>query len=285
MSLVLPDRYERIASMITVTSPLIHSDERVEVMQRFRREPFHLGGELRDIPVYSGNAIRGMLRRAAALRLCDLLGVQDRELPLPVFYLLFSGGYLEGGDHSHRTEELERFRMLLPIIALLGGSWESRILHGLLDVDRGVPVCAELAGTPGHDYSADGMPSVYDLLTEQSYTRKDDRPPQAEGNDHVQQMRYTFEALIPGTRLLHGFTLRTHDPVMRGCLADAILTCTEWQALGGRSAIGHGRFTWTAAAWAHETEAHVAAYREHVTDQQTDIRRLLGLVDQQKIAA
>src|SRR5690606_27158676 len=114
MTVVLPDKRLAIPSVLEVTSPLIHSDERVEVMQRFRREPvISADGELIDVPVYSGNAIRGMLRRAAALRICEEVGVRDRELPVKAFYLLFSGGYLEGSDYGYRVEEVEKMRRLL----------------------------------------------------------------------------------------------------------------------------------------------------------------------------
>lgn len=280
MALVLPDRFERVASVMTLTSPLIHTDERVEVMQRFRREPFLIDGELVDIPVYSGNAVRGMLRRAAALRLADLIEVEQRSLPVSSFYLLFSGGYLEGSDHSHRTAELQAFRDLLPILGLFGGSWGSRILHGLLDVRRAVPECAQLAGTPGHEDYTDA-PSVFDMLTELSFSRKDDRPDGADDRDEKarpQQMRYSFEALIPGTRLRHGLVIRTSDELMIGCLADAVQVATDWDTLGGRAAIGHGRFTWTLTEWAEGHREEVAAYHAHTMDHALEIREALGII-------
>lgn len=274
---------QHIPSTLTVTSPLIHSDENVETMQRFRREPFWLDGEIVDIPVHSGNAFRGMLRRACALRVIEALGVTDRSLPTETFYLLFSGGYLTGGATYWPVEELERIRGLLPHLALLGCSWGSRLIPGVVDVWRGEPACRELADTPMHrDHPAyrdlPAAPSVFELLTELSFTRRDDLAgDRAADEKSPSQMRFTFEALIPGTRLLHGVTLRTTEPLLIGCLADAVETCTSQQSLGGRSAIGHGRFTWTLAAWAAEQAEHVSAYRKHLADHAGEIRDLLGI--------
>lgn len=273
---------ETYESILTVTSPLVHCDEQVEVMQRFRREPFVIGGEVLEVPVYSGNAIRGMLRRAAALRLCDLLEVEDRTLPTDTFYLLFSGGYLQGSDYAHRVEETQRLRELVPMLGLLGCSWGARILHGLVDVWRAVPVCRELADTPylpDHVVEdASDLPSVFDLLCEVSYTRRDDRSDDLADDRSPVQMRYSYEALVPGTRLYHGLVVRTTDPLMLGCLADAVATCTQWRTLGGRAAIGHGRYTWTweqTIADAHGDEAE--AYRRHVRDHADEIRELLEI--------
>lgn len=266
-------------SVITVVSPLIHSDERVEVMQRFRREPFRVGGEILDVPVYSGNAIRGMLRRAAAATVCEQTGIGERTLPVDSFYLLFSGGILRGSDHAYRVEDYRRLRALLPPVGLLGGSWGSRIMHGLVDVWRAVPVCVELAPLHGDHPAYQGdVPSAFDLLTEVSYTRRDDRAEENDGPSEV-QMRYTFEALVPGTLLLHGCVVRTTDPLLVGCLADAVAR-SDGVPLGGRGAIGHGhtRWDWTGTiAAAHADQAD--GYRAHLADHAGEIRALLGVVE------
>jgi hypothetical protein len=279
-STVIPSAHVTLPSVLTVTSPLVHSDEKVETMQRFRREPYLMAdGEILDIPVYSGNAIRGMLRRACALRVCDTLGVEDRTLPTAGFYLLFCGGYLEGSDHATRIEEAQHLRTVLPPVGLLGASHGPRVLHGLLDVWRGEPVCAELADRHAdHPAYQDGpVPSVFDLLCEVAYTRRDDRAADQGEQRSPTQMRYSFEALIPGTRLLHGAVLRTHDPVLTGCLADAIAVCTDWQTLGGRAAIGHGRFTWTWTELVDRWGGEIDAYRQHLTDHAGEIRAILGI--------
>src|SRR5690606_11524641 len=122
------------------------------------------------------------------------------------------------------------------------------------------------------------LPSVCDLLCEVSYTRRDDRSDDLGDDRSPVQMRYSYEALVPGTRLYHGLVVRTTDPLMLGCLADAVATCTQWRTLGGRAAIGHGRYTWTweqtiADGFAEEAEA----YRQHVRDHAGEIRDLLEI--------
>lgn len=283
MTVVLPDRYLTLGSVLTVTSPLVHSDERVEVMQRFRREPYWLDGERIDIPVYSGNAIRGMLRRACALRVCEALRIGDAELPVEAFYLLFSGGYLKGSDSAIRIQTMRELREALPHLALLGCSRGAQITHGLVDIWRGEPVCRELAESPGHAghpaYADAPAPSVYELIGELSYSRRDDRADR-DMDDEARptiQMRYSHECLIPGARLLHGARLRTTAPLLIGCLVDAMGICTEWNSLGGRAAIGHGRFRWDWADLAEVWSDERAAYLSHLEGSGDTIRSVLGL--------
>jgi len=272
-------------SVMTLTSPLVHSDERLETVQRFRREPFLLGDEILEIPVYSGNAIRGMLRRAAALRTCELIGVPpgSRALPTAAYYLLFSGGYLEGAAaHSWDIEEARQLRTLLPSMSLLGCSFRQRVHPGAIDVWRGEPVCRELASLPGHQghpvYAESDPPSVFDLLCEVSFTRRDDRASELDDATSPVQMRYAYEALIPGTRLLHGCVLRATSPLLLGALADMVQTCTSWDALGGRSATGHGRFNWTWQSTIGAAYADLAdEYRAHITANAEQIREMLGV--------
>lgn len=288
MTALIPTQHTTVPSVITVTSPLVHSDEHVETMQRFRREPYYLAGETLDIPVYSGNAIRGMLRRMMALRVCDAVGITDRSLPTDSFYLLFTGGKLEGSDYAYRVDEIQRIRGLLPHLGLMGCSWGARILHGHLDVWRGEPVCLELADTLGHvghqAYESLGgdPPSVFDLIGEVAYTRRDDITDRLmDGESSPVQMRYQFECLIPGTLLLHGAVVRTRDPLMRGAFADAVLMATSRQSLGGRSAIGHGRFAWTWSDTMSEGEwaEHRDAYLAHLAAHADEIREFLDVQD------
>lgn len=282
MTIIVPNRYETLPSTITVVSPLVHSDERLEVMQRFRREPYWLDGERLDIPVYSGNAIRGMLRRACALRVCEALGIEDETLGTEPFYLLFSGGYLEGRDHAARIGAMRELRQALPHLALLGCSRGTQITHGLVDIWRGVPVCQELSDAPRHAghpaYNEPPVPSVFDLIGEMSYSRRDDRADRGAGAEQpTVQMRYAHEVLIPGTRLLHGARLRTDDPLVIGSLVDAIALCGAWDSLGGRAAIGHGQFEWTWDALAKERASEREAYLRHLVDADGAIRAQLGI--------
>lgn len=285
MTIVLPDRLIQLPSVLTVSSPLTHAEETIETTQLFRREPVvQPDGQTVDVPIYSGNALRGMLRRATALRICDTLRFDDRSLPPLAFYLLFSGGYLDGSDWAHRTLEVQRLRTLLPSIALLGASWGARIIHGRLQVWRGEPVCLEMAHLPGHEghdaYSDGEVLSAHELLTEIAYTRRDDRAEQLGDDQSPVQMRYQAEALVPGTRLIHGLTVQTRDPLMLGALVDAIRTCEAAQSLGGRSAIGHGRFAWTLGGQVDgdEWDQHRSEYIAHLASNRDEIADLLGVV-------
>src|SRR5690606_30413153 len=100
------------------------------------------------------------------------------------------------------------------------------------------------------------------------YSRRDDLE---EREEKGAQMRYSVECLRPGVRLAHGLTFRTPDPVLRGCVWQAVARVAT-QRLGGMGAKGHGAFTWTWEPNADEVSAYVA----HVETTRDAIREALG---------
>lgn len=273
-----------IQNTITLTSSLIHSERQIETISRFRRVPYLLvNGERLDVPVLSGNAIRGYLRRAIALRICNLLEIQPRTLSWRGFYLLFNGGVLEGSDWAWRIDDTERLFDLLPHLRLFGCSYRSRIIPGTMMVLFAEPACKELRDTlphhqqhPAYDEYPDGPPSLADLLAEVPYSRRDDFSSEVPaGEKSATQMRYEFEALLPGTRLVHGFRIATSHPLALGAFRAAVAQATDWNALGGRSSIGHGRFRWTAPDVASEHGMPLEQWQQHTVERRDQIIGLL----------
>ena len=268
----------RLENTIELTSPLAHTDRQIETISRFRRETMWIDGQPVEVPVVSGNAIRGYLRRAVARRICELIELPERSLSQRGFCLLFSGGTLEGTDWAFRVDSVHALIELLPHLLVFGCSYGSRLVPGHLFVDRAEPACRELQHLPHHQQhpaytGLDPVPSISDLLAELPYSRRDDRAWELGDDQSPQQMRYELEVLVPGTRLVHGVTLGVDNELARGALAAAIRVATTWNVLGGRGAAGHGHFRWTlerdTANWPIEK------WEQHTRSRAQEIRALL----------
>lgn len=278
----------RIEGAATLLSSLVHGGEHAGTVGYLRREKI-IGpdGAPVEVPVVSGNALRGLLRDHAAEVFHDALG--RPELPVQVFHLLWSGGALAkaGAGHVLGARQLAEVRRLIPVVSLFGGSGAGKIIEGKLRVGKLVPICAETA----HIVPADLLPteprSVWEMLQIEEFTRRDDAkrdqlhhaiegfgPRELEAStsgtllevaehapaveDEVdgpaQQMRYGMETLAAGARLHWWVTLRGVTDVERALFAAAV---DRWLAsggaIGGRAATGHGRLRLDVHQWQHQT--------------------------------
>ena len=82
--------------VVTALSSISHIGETVGVNAKLRREKLVTPNGIEEVPVISGNSLRGQLRDAGMLYMCRQLGYatnghQVQGLPLPAFYFRFSG--------------------------------------------------------------------------------------------------------------------------------------------------------------------------------------------------
>lgn len=220
---------------IVLKQPLAHgSDEHLGVDTKFRRIKVNHQGRPIEVPVLSGNAIRGTLRRIAAadfLRRVGYTKVSDK-----LYYALFSGGSLEKGEGADIEVGFKRdIRGHLPFISLFGTAIKQQMVPGRLKVGMGVPVAVETQDMTGRQSEQ----SVFQLLDEIYYTRRDDLE-EKKDQEHKQQMKYTVEVLTPGTELAHHFTLEGANEVEEACFHAIMQQFLYCPTLGGMSAIGHG---------------------------------------------
>lgn len=282
----------RIEGAATLLSSLSHGGEHAGTVSYLRREKL-VGpdGQVVEVPVVSGNAVRGVLRDHAAHLFWDQLG--RPELPVQVFHLLWSGGALAkaGAGHVLGARQLQQVRRVVPVVSLFGGSGAGKIIEGRLKVGKMVPVCAETAHlVPAALLDGWQPTSVWDLLQIEEYTRRDDAkrdqlhpaidglaplglPAEAQHGDGAlltidshrpaaevevvdgpaQQMRYGVETLAAGTRLHWWMSLHGTTDVERALFAAAVEAwSTGGAAIGGRSATGHGRLRLDVHQWAHQ---------------------------------
>lgn len=157
----------------------------------FRHMPVLQNGEIYNVPVISGNAIRGTIRRALMTEIVDRFDLKTRMgKTFDKFYIaVANGGNLDKNmDVSVDTEHLRDIRAVFPALSLLGASMYKYMMPGMVNVGFAIPRCLEL-GT--------GTVSLDSITTDIGLTRHIDRTV-AETED-AKPMPYTVEAIIPGT--------------------------------------------------------------------------------------
>jgi len=209
-------------------------------------------GKVRKIPIYSGNAIRGMLRDLAAAQLLETLNV---SLPPHVFDFLTSGGTLtSGGQATVDVGLARRLRNTIPIIGLFGGGTGNQIIEGKLIILQGTPICREtlhLLPEYCREAPSAGL-SIRDLRQMEFGTRRDDKkkesnqhllagPAPERGTDDVAtSMIYETETLAPGSCLRFGFRARCLTAREWVTFGMALVGFIRSPFLGGRAAAGYG---------------------------------------------
>lgn len=254
----------RLDVLYTLLAPMSHIGESHSTDSYFNTVTV-LGpdGRPTECAVYNGNAARGMWRDAGARYLLNKLG--GIQVPLPAFHLLFSGGSI-GGDQSIDIDQARRLRAMIPHVSLFGGGVGNQILPGKLNVGSAYPLCAEAQRFLPPRFRRPDAISWRQMTTEQSFTRRDDAKdenyrayiadadldaPALEGEvstdaakgkkkEPPTQMRYTVEALAPGTQLYQRIDLIAVSEVELGAFVAAIVEWARHPYLGGMNRLGYG---------------------------------------------
>lgn len=261
---------QRWNGAITVRTPLAHnSDENLGTDTKFRRLKIQTPEGDAMIPVYSGNAFRGRLRRLAASDFLERLGIggqNESRISDKLYYCMFSGGALQKGSTSNYIDigAKRELRAHIPFLSLFGTAFHNQMLQGKLAVGMGIPVTRETAtmtGIPSHT-------SVWDIVDEVFYTRRDDLEDKGKGED-PHQMRYTVECLTPGAVMAHEFILTHATDVETSCFGAIMRKFAEEPLLGGKSGIGHGRVSYQYdGEWPSD-----APYYEWIRDESDNITK------------
>lgn len=239
------------------------------------------GVSVAQVPIISGNSIRGILRDHAAHHLCTLL-----EAPLPTlraFHFLFSGGGLTEPGQTVDISFANRLRTLLPIVSVFGGSRSNTAYGGKVLVHDMRPACQETAHLLPDNMRRASLPTSDDLIDVYTSTTRDDREhpqyrtyrgPDTMETDASPQMIYSREAIKPGTLL--------HWKIVMCDLTD--LEYQAWMStlghfaarpyIGGRSASGFGeiRIDWPGV---NPMDVDVQSYNAHIRDNRDAIMDIL----------
>lgn len=254
----------------TALSSIAHGGQSLGTVTYFRREKFLLpDGTVENVPVISGNGLRGLLRDAAAEMLWAHLG--SPSLPLAVTHALWSGGALvKAKGQPLSGQRLATLRRLVPHVGVFGAAGGGRIIDGALQVGKMLPVCRQTAHLLPEALRDGPLPDMWDLMQVEDYTRLPtaDRLPEVtagHGSSSVSSdpgaddltpavgdraaleaspdglMRYGVETLAAGTRFHIWFALHNATPAEHSYFTDTLARFTGNAFVGGRIARGHGQ--------------------------------------------
>lgn len=218
-----------------VKAPISHNDEvSLSTTTPFRRIKMIYDGKPVEVPVYTGNAWRGLLRRAAALDFCETLDLG--KLSPDLYHILFVGGFLSKGSAGDIDLGFKRaVRKFIPYMSIFGAATGNTIIQGRLSVGILMPVSKETEQYTGVSCNR----SVYEFLDQIFYTHRDDLETDDVPNDTI-QMKYEVETLIPGTELVSQLILDSGVDIEISALGAAIERWKEKSVLGGSNSKGHG---------------------------------------------
>jgi CRISPR type IV-associated protein Csf2 len=239
-----------------------------------------LNGSVEEVPIISGNSIRGILRDRGMLHMLSALGYgvnrdtgEVQGLSLPAFYFLFSGGTLtKVSGRGLDIDDARRWRELIPLVALFGGAMGNQIMPGKVKIGKAIPICEETVHLlPDQFVDGQKLESVWELCQEEAYTRRDDekseklrqligsedrklieakargkRQKRGTGEDvrdseQKQQMRYYVETIAAGTRLFWDVALDDVTDLEFEAFCVTLAEFARYPYIGGKSGVGHGK--------------------------------------------
>ncbi|MFR7363907.1 MAG: hypothetical protein ACLUTP_06040 [Terrisporobacter sp.] len=263
---------------LKLLSPLMHyGDERMGTMQIARCMKFEYDGEFIDIPVYSGNAFRGIMRRIAMRDFLEKIGIAEEGISPKLYYLLFTGGTLTGGGRFCEIGEKREMRRLCPPLSLFGSAIGDQIPEGKMKVGIFKPICKETEDYTGKHSDI----SFYDMLEEIFYTRRDDlkstncdliqdSEDKKDKKENPVQMKYDMQALSAGAKLISSIIIENSNDIEESCLESIIEKFKEMPYIGGKSATGHGEVEIT-----YEGNKDSNLYYDYLEQNKEEIRNWL----------
>lgn len=266
---------------LTALTSISHIGESFGINSKLRREKVvQPDGTVEEIPIISGNSLRGILRDRGMLHMLKTLGYGVNEetgevkgLSLPAFYFLFSGGALTKVQSvGLDIESAMRWRELVPLVSLFGGAMGNQIMSGKAHIGKAIPICRETAHLIPKRFVQGEPVSIWDLIQEEAFTRRDDaknhglrrllapnvrealeageaRAQLIAGTDEdvveetgrKQQMRYYVETFAAGTRFFWEVALHDVTDVEFDAFAVTLAEFSRWPYIGGKSGVGHGK--------------------------------------------
>jgi CRISPR type IV-associated protein Csf2 len=269
--------------VMTALSSISHNGgQSFGVNSKLRREKFvQPDSSVEEVPVLSGNGLRGMLRDRGMAHMCRVLGYGEdgNGLSLPAFHFLFSGGSLTStGWKAIDIGEARRMRTLIPLVGVFGGALGNSIMPGILKCGKAIPICLETRHLIPERFVPANCVSVWDYLQEEMYTRKDDaknerlrrnlddrtrmlleasdaekaaKAPNAavEETGAAQQMRYFVETIVAGTQLYWKLVLDDASELEFEAFITCLAEFSKAPYVGGKSNVGLGEVSLNFDRW------------------------------------
>lgn len=236
---------KKINIKLELQSPLSHfGDERLGTMQISRTNKFRVGNEFVDVPVYSGNAFRGLFRRIAMRDFLERLDLADEGVSEKLYYALFTGGSLVSGSRFEEIGDNLELQKMIPGLALLGSALGDKIVQGKMKSSIFIPACKETVDYTGVESDI----SFYDMLEDIFYTRRDDLKSVSANvvktekkKENPTQMKYEAQCLSTGTVLIGDVVLEHSNEIEESLFNSVMKQLEKVPYIGGKSAAGHGK--------------------------------------------
>ena len=269
---------EKFEGVYEARTPISHgSDEDFGMEQRLRTIEMVIEddkGETRneDIPVISGNGLRGYIRDLLAEHFLNTIDISTGDR---LSYSLYSGGNLEKGTGKRRINRkmIKSIRENIPMLSLLGTAIGSEIISGKLKMGMLVPISKETVNYT----NLESDKSVFEMIDETFYTRKDDlEGKKAKGKKQAQQMKFDVQILVPGTKLYHWMIVEHPTEIELSCLGKAFELFDQRPFVGGMSSRGHGKVDYEYNRELPKGDKYV----EHLNDNKESIKEYVDGLDE-----
>lgn len=229
--------------VVTAESSIAHGAETLGTVTYLRRERFLMpDGRVEQVPVVSGNALRGLLRDTAADLWWEAAG--RPKLTLAVMHALWSGGALAKISGEPLTgERLAEVKRACPVVGVFGTAGGGRIIGGALQVGKLIPICQETSHLLPDDLRIGELPSLWDLTQIEYYSRipNGGSEPEEQGEDPSRLARYGAETFVAGTRFHSWMSLTWPTVEEEAFFDDTLKAFYEVARVGGLARAGHGR--------------------------------------------
>jgi CRISPR/Cas system CSM-associated protein Csm3 (group 7 of RAMP superfamily) len=213
------------------------------------RLKFIVDGKPTDVPIISGNQVRGRLRRLLTADFLELSGYRmdlGQKSYQKLYHTLFAGGVLEAVEEESESAVVDlnlKFRIVKYILPLrlFGCSYANQMIESRVLVGHMLPVCRELKDYTGVDSDI----SFYQLIARAFQTRRDElRVARAEDEEQAVQALVEYECFAPGARFYHEIRLETsrdEELLDLSTLYRAVELWRENPFIGGKSSVGFGK--------------------------------------------
>jgi CRISPR/Cas system CSM-associated protein Csm3 (group 7 of RAMP superfamily) len=274
----------RITGILTALSPIFHGgNEKTGSVVLLNRLKFIANGKPIDVPIVSGNQVRGRLRRLLSR---DFLGLAEYQLDLSqkkhqkLYHTLFAGGVLTAVEEEESgvvdlNLKSRIVKYILPI-RLFGASYANQMAEGRVPIGHMLPICKELKEFTGIDSDV----SFYQLITRMFQTRRDElraagKSGEEEEEEEKVQMIVEYECFAPGTRFYHEIVLETTSEGEELDLSTLYRAIELWRQrpfIGGKSSIGFGKLR-IEYAWPKQVDS--STYLQFIERNKSEIHKVL----------
>lgn len=280
----------RWALAMTARSSIAHGGDTHGTVRLLRRETVvQPDGTPLEVPIVSGNSLRGRLRRISEELLRDQLHYEGALSPAAAHALRGGGTLVKTSKQPLSGSRLAQLRALIPHVGVFGLAGGGAIVDGALTVGKVTPVFTETEHITGQPASA----SAFTAVQLESYTRVDDTSthafadvlpaaalhldeagtphPDAAPAEPGRQMLFQVETLPAGTQFTGWIQLRRPTELELSLLSDVLNVYVMDGTLGGRLGIGHGRVSVDAEPMQGSPNGDPTLWREHATEHRGEI--------------